>query len=175
MRDMSFNEPGGIMDERFRSGKRTEYIIAEMIRKLGNYKVEVSPLEITQDKSKVEGFKNTWDIRVDDKWIVEGKGRNEYFTSIKDFRYKDPIVDTIDGWKHKSPKPIGVVVLSLFTKKAFFIPTDSNMHWKEIKYFDPKEDSVKPIDDPTKGKKTPAYMCPQKYVLPFEDIVKYFK
>lgn len=97
-----------------------------------------TPLEFATDVQDRQRFENEQDIVF--RWqtgCIEVKSRNLPFTSDpSSFPYRDALVDTVNGWVKKKPKPLAVVLISQITGEKLVVPSSTQDQWTTIVTFD---------------------------------------
>ena len=124
--------------------------------------VQLPALSVRTNVSEIYKYKNELDLRVNGK-IVEVKSRRLSFTSPQDFPYECALVDTVNGYDQKSPKPTFVLSISRETGSIIGVHGASQPFWYKRKMFD----NIRYIRDL-------FYVCRRKYMLTLDEILRYF-
>jgi hypothetical protein len=73
--------------------------------------------------------------------LVEVKGRGFNFTSLEDFQYQEPTIDTVSGFRGKDPKPDVYVCISKDDSGVLWLPVlKTQALWQSISRHDFKRD-----------------------------------
>lgn len=90
------------------------------------------PSNSVEDRSK---YYNEFDLLVEG-YRVDVKSRRLSFTSPGDYPYDTAIVDTVQGWKRKTDKPVAVLLVSQLAKGIVVVPPSQQHRWTKVTRFD---------------------------------------
>lgn len=120
----------------FALGHETNVFVAQEVVTWGVW-VRCSPLEFASNSAEIAEFsRNEKDVETR-AGVLEVKGQSREFTGDPSaFPFPDLIVDTVESWESKVPKPIAYVFVSNKTKQCLVLPTKTSAHWRVERKFD---------------------------------------
>ena len=134
---MNWMENEKLFVQQLRIGNKWTEYVAKKLREQ-NIRAFATELEIRNGVDDRHRFTNEQDILFETmSGCVEVKSRKIKFG-------KDPLsypmqtafVDTVIGWKKKSPKPLAVVLVSQITKEMLVVPVSTESTWGTSTHFD---------------------------------------
>lgn len=122
--------------EAFTLGHETNLLVARELVTWGVW-VRCPSLKFASNSSEIAEFsRNEKDIETR-AGVIEVKGQSRRFTGDPSaFPYPNQIVDTVESWESKVPKPIAYVFVSYETKQCLVLSTKSSPRWRVETKFD---------------------------------------
>jgi hypothetical protein len=134
--------------QEIRTGHRIQVWVAGKIVELG-FPVRVPELSLRKDPS-FNKFNDGGDIWVCNE-LVEVKSTRYPFSSLDDFKFDKPMIDTVSGWDSKKIKPVTLIEVCRLNGAMIFLPiADTRDAWTVVS----KHDHRKGYDDR-------FYACPK--------------
>ena len=111
-----------------RNGQKWQEYVGKYLNDNG-VKVEVEPLTLREDVSDREDYINTKDIVMQPGGVIEVKSVRLDFTDVNSFPYDPAIIDTVNGYDRKDPKPMLYVCVSQITGGMIATRGDRTSLW----------------------------------------------
>ena len=84
-----------VFSDRFKASRPAVFKVAEYLNREKDCTVKIAKMELAPDKSVADKYKDFGDIIVNEKFIVEVKGKTVPFTNKEDFPWNEIIVANV--------------------------------------------------------------------------------
>jgi len=165
MTQLAWRDNHALFEQELKKGHSWQTKVGEVLIEAGIPAIVSGIMPVQYTRNKSYNYPEDRDIFIEPDFVIEVKSRNLYFTSPYTFPFDTAIMDTVRGWDQKDPEPRAVVLVSQLTGAMICVNVmEAKKDWSQEVIWD----SVRQIKDNT-------YLCPKKYLRPFDELVEWLK